>query len=253
MFRIGDKVDFPVTQSGGDNALSSSARSLIRRSHEQGYLIVKDIRYVGGEYMYCLGKSMEEPVIVAFKSQDLVPYGHSGLLVAPAIAGSRVKCHCGKTHQLITTGGLNRGIYIENVDISGWYTRLNNVPVTKPRGQREYVYYVAYCPECWQEERLRRSSAEQLLPLTPPEPMIEQIRNSMGISNSTGEAIRVPPQDVDWTIPRRGSTDPQSIQQSRPESTTPSEPSRPQITRPFSIWLHHKGLAKDSSNNNGGR
>jgi hypothetical protein len=218
MFRIGDKVEFPVTQSGGDNELTTSARSLIRRSYEQGYLVVKDIRYVGSEYMYCLGKSMEEPVTVVFKARDLVPYGHSGLLVYPAIAGNRVKCHCGKTHQLITTGGLNHGIYIDNVDISGWYVRLNNTPITKPRGQRQYVYYVAYCPECWAAEKLRRSQAEQLLP--------------------TGLAAPITATQPSWT-PQRGSTDPQPIQQTRPEQPASPEPSRPRIDRPSSIWIHH--------------
>lgn len=205
MFRIGDKVEFPVTQSTmTNNVLSSVAKAVIRyaKSLNQDYLFVRDITVHNGIYNFKLTASVEGwAYATIFHMCDLVPYGHSGLMFAPAVVGtSRVKCHCGKTHQLMTNNGTSSTIYTTINDSAGWHIRLNNSFVKKPRGQQWYVYYVAYCPECWRIEKLRRESAEVVLPLIPPEE---------------------PPDS--------------------PVPATQPESSRPSISRPFSIWIHHKG------------
>jgi hypothetical protein len=226
MFRIGDKVEFPVTQSEiVNNNLSHITRSMIRQNQTEGrdYFVVKDIDYCNGRYRYKLAKEMDYTVVELFWARDLVPYGHSGLLVYPAIIGNRVKCHCGKTHQIRNSGGVDCGVYNTHIDIDGWYVRFNNTPIRKPRGQRQYVYYVAYCPECWAEEKRRRQEAEQLLPPAPTYDFATQVRGT----------IATQPEETFRGLP---------ILQQRPEADIRSaspEPSRPRIDRPSSIWIHH--------------
>jgi hypothetical protein len=253
MFKIGDKVEFPVTQSiCANNELSAGAKLLIKTAHNrhQDYLIVRKITARNGMHEFHLGMSIDDYVYsTIFYACDLVLYGHSGLMFAPAVVGtSRVKCHCGKTHQLSSTQGVDHNIYRDYVDSSGWHIRLNKEPIRKPRGQSHYVYYVAYCPECWEIEKQRRQSAEAELPsiLVEEPSLMQQIRSSMNISNSPGEAMRVPPQSVTWAIPvqQEGQTTGYAMADlsSQARDTVAPESPRQQITRPFSIWVHHKGV-----------
>jgi hypothetical protein len=197
MFFIGDKVEYPLTQSINTNSdLSVRAKLLIKaaRNQHQNYLVVREISYSEGVYKFDVSLSTERYYnSTQFLGCDLVPYGHSGLVFYPATAHTnRVKCHCGKTHQLISTSGHQHEVYKDYVDSSGWYVRLNNLPIRKPRGAAQYVYYVAYCPECWTQEQLRRNSASiELQSISSPSMEISQTTQNLSNvidSNTTCQA-----------------------------------------------------------------